>query len=49
MTTDKKIGIAIIGTGFGKKVHIPAFQDHPKTQVVAVYHRDLDILQNLIL
>lgn len=42
MTTNTKIGIAIIGTGFGKKVHIPAFQDHPKTQVVAVYHRDLE-------
>ena len=42
MTTDTKIGIAVIGTGFGKKVHIPAFQDHPKTEVVAVYHRDLE-------
>jgi predicted dehydrogenase len=36
-----KIGVAIIGTGFGQKVHIPGFQAHPRTQVVAVYHRDI--------
>ncbi|NJO45563.1 MAG: Gfo/Idh/MocA family oxidoreductase [Oscillatoriales cyanobacterium RM1_1_9] len=37
-----KIGIAVIGTGFGQKVHIPGLQAHPQTEVVAVYHRDLD-------
>jgi len=36
------IGIAVVGTGFGQKVHIPGFQAHPRTDVVAVYHRDLD-------
>ncbi|QIZ72366.1 Gfo/Idh/MocA family protein [Oxynema aestuarii] len=36
------IGVAIVGTGFGQKVHIPAFQAHPRTEVVAVYHRDID-------
>lgn len=36
-----KVGVAIIGTGFGQKVHIPGLQDHPRTQVVGVYHRDL--------
>ena len=36
------IGVAVVGTGFGQKVHIPGFQAHPRTQVVAVYHRDLD-------
>ncbi len=36
------IGVAVIGTGFGQKVHIPGFQAHPRTQVVAVYHRNLD-------
>jgi predicted dehydrogenase len=36
------IGIAVVGTGFGSKVHIPGFQAHHRTQVVAVYHRDLD-------
>jgi predicted dehydrogenase len=36
------MGVAVVGTGFGQKVHIPAFQAHPRTQVVAVYHRDLN-------
>lgn len=36
------LGVAVIGTGFGEKIHIPGFQEHPKTQVVAVYNRDLD-------
>lgn len=37
-----EIGVAVVGTGFGEKVHIPGFQTHPRTQVVAVYHRDID-------
>ncbi|MDX2230606.1 MAG: Gfo/Idh/MocA family oxidoreductase [Leptolyngbyaceae cyanobacterium bins.349] len=36
-----EIGVAIVGTGFGQKVHIPAFQAHHRTRIVAVYHRDL--------
>lgn len=36
------LGIAVIGTGFGQKIHIPGFQIHPRTQVLAVYHRNLD-------
>ncbi|MBG1240246.1 Gfo/Idh/MocA family protein [Nostoc sp. NZL] len=36
------IGIAIAGTGFGQKVHIPGFQAHPQTEIVAVYHRDIN-------
>ncbi|MDR9898398.1 Gfo/Idh/MocA family oxidoreductase [Aetokthonos hydrillicola Thurmond2011] len=36
------IGIAVVGTGFGQKVHIPGFQAHPQTRVVAVYHRNID-------
>lgn len=39
---ESTIGVAVIGTGFGQKVHIPGFQAHARTQVVAVYHRDLD-------
>ena len=35
------IGVAVVGTGFGQKVHIPGFQAHPRTRLVAVYHRDL--------
>jgi predicted dehydrogenase len=38
----QKIGIGIIGTGFGQIVHIPGFQSHAETEVVAVYHRDLN-------
>lgn len=36
------MGVAVVGTGFGQKVHIPGFQAHPRTQIVAVYHRDLN-------
>ena len=35
------IGVAVVGTGFGQKIHIPGLQAHPITEVVAVYHRDL--------
>jgi predicted dehydrogenase len=41
-TEQRSIGIAVVGTGFGEKIHIPGFQAHPRTQLVAVYHRDLD-------
>lgn len=40
--TANKIGIAVIGTGFGQKVHIPALKEHPRTEIIAVYHRDID-------
>lgn len=35
------LGVGVMGTGFGQKVHIPGLQAHHRTQVVAVYHRDL--------
>jgi predicted dehydrogenase len=35
------IGVALVGTGFGQKVHLPGFIAHHRTQIVAVYHRDL--------
>jgi predicted dehydrogenase len=35
-----KYGVAIVGTGFGQKIHIPGFQQHPRAEVIAVYHRD---------
>lgn len=38
--TQSPLGIGIVGTGFGQKIHIPGFQAHPRTQVMAVYHRD---------
>ncbi|NES98991.1 MAG: Gfo/Idh/MocA family oxidoreductase [Sphaerospermopsis sp. SIO1G2] len=36
------VGIAIIGTGFGQKVHIPAFKAHHKTEVKAILNRDIN-------
>ncbi|MGF1494114.1 MAG: Gfo/Idh/MocA family protein [Microcoleaceae cyanobacterium] len=38
----EKLGIAVVGTGFGRKVHIPGLQAHEQTEIVAVYHRDLE-------
>lgn len=35
------LGVALVGTGFGQKVHLPGLQAHHRTQVVAVHHRDL--------
>lgn len=45
--TNQKIGVAVVGTGFGKKVHIPSFEAHADTEVVAIYHRDLETARNL--
>ncbi|RMF25930.1 MAG: gfo/Idh/MocA family oxidoreductase [Cyanobacteria bacterium J083] len=39
--TSSTIGVAVIGTGFGQKVHIPGLQHHHRTEVVAVYNPDL--------
>lgn len=39
---NNEIGVAVIGTGFGKKIHIPGFQIHPRTQVVAIYNQNLE-------
>lgn len=41
------IGIAVVGTGYGQKVHIPGFQAYPSTRIAAVYHRDLTKAQAL--
>src|SRR5919199_741742 len=41
-TKQLPMGVAVVGTGFGERIHIPGFQAHPRTQLVAVYHRDLD-------
>lgn len=42
MTNNNQIGVAVVGTGFGQKIHIPGFQEHPRTEVVAVYNRNLN-------
>ena len=34
------IGIALVGTGFGVKVHLPALRDSNRFCTVAVYHRE---------
>lgn len=45
--TNSPIGIAIVGTGFGQKIHLPGFQIHHRTKVVAIYHRDLQKAQTI--
>lgn len=42
MTKENTIKVAIAGTGFGKQIHLPAYQIHPRTEVTAIYHRDLN-------
>ncbi len=44
-----KLGVAVVGTGFGQTVHIPGFQHHPRTEVVAVYHRHREKAQEIAL
>lgn len=41
MNVNRKIGIAVVGTGFGQQIHLPGLQHHHRTEVIAVYHRDL--------
>ncbi len=38
-SAENPLGVAVIGTGFGQKVHIPGFKACVKTRPVAVYHR----------
>ncbi len=37
----KPIGVGVIGTGFGQIIHIPGWQNHPDTEVVAVSSHNL--------
>ncbi|NEP87795.1 MAG: Gfo/Idh/MocA family oxidoreductase [Okeania sp. SIO2C2] len=46
---NQTIGVAVIGTGFGQKVHIPGLQAHHKTQVLAVYNPDLEKAKSITL
>lgn len=43
----KQLGVAVIGTGFGQQVHIPAFHEHPRTRVVAVYNRNIEVARQV--
>ncbi|XHU96677.1 MAG: Gfo/Idh/MocA family oxidoreductase [cyanobacterium endosymbiont of Rhopalodia gibba] len=36
------IRVAVIGTGFGQSVHIPGLKHHSRTEVIAIYNRDLE-------
>ncbi|OKH15074.1 Gfo/Idh/MocA family protein [[Limnothrix rosea] IAM M-220] len=44
---EQKIGVAIAGTGFGQKIHLPGFQHHHRTEVVSIYNRDLAKAQSI--
>ena len=39
---NNNIGVAVVGTGFGQKVHIPGLTAYHKTQIVAVYNPNLE-------
>ncbi|MGB5596448.1 MAG: Gfo/Idh/MocA family oxidoreductase [Crocosphaera sp.] len=41
MIANTPIRVAVVGTGFGQAIHIPGLQHHPRTELVAVYNRDL--------
>ncbi len=41
------INIAVVGTGFGQKVHIPGLQAQERIQVVAVYNQDAAKAQSI--
>lgn len=40
MAAQNTVGVAVVGTGFGQKVHIPGLAAHHRTEVVAVWNRD---------
>jgi predicted dehydrogenase len=47
ISSNRPIGVAVAGTGFGQQIHIPGFQYHHRTKVIAVYHRDLEKAQSI--
>lgn len=36
--SDRPLGVALVGLGFGEKVHLPALRDCPNTEPVALWH-----------
>ncbi len=40
VTVEQTLGVAIAGTGFGQKIHLPVLQQHHRTSPIALYHRD---------
>jgi predicted dehydrogenase len=41
------IKVGVVGTGFGQNIHIPGLQSHHRTEVFAVYHRNLETAQEI--
>ena len=37
-TSPRPLGVALVGLGFGEKVHLPALRDCPLTEPVALWH-----------
>ena len=43
-SAQRPIGVAIAGLGFGEAVHLPALQNVPELEPVALWHRRQDRL-----
>ena len=41
----RPLGVALVGLGFGEKVHLPALLDCPLTEPVALWHHRPDRLE----
>ena len=37
-SSQRPLGVALVGLGFGEKVHLPALRDCPLTEPVALWH-----------
>ena len=44
-TSPRPLGVALVGLGFGEKVHLPALRDCPLTEPVALWHHRPERLQ----
>lgn len=43
----EQIGVILVGTGFGEKVHLSGFQRHPQTEIIGLYHHQRQKAQDL--
>jgi len=39
--SEATLGVAIAGTGFGQKIHLPVLQQHHRTRPIALFHRTI--------
>ncbi|MEY3768021.1 MAG: hypothetical protein RLZZ11_1091 [Cyanobacteriota bacterium] len=44
-SSQRPLGVALVGLGFGEKVHLPALQDCPLTEPVALWHHRSERLE----